>query len=238
MLPSLALAALSLLPSVQAVPHQLSNPITSPNGIYKRCGPVSKYYGQQTPDWDTYDTGPWLDKWWYSHGSLMHNNSAGFAGAFGQWSMGNPDWSCRDDGSDSDCDLSLCDNRVLNSKGNDLRSTYYVLESVNRLHTYFTGIGEAFTTAALGAALSKDEWATTFYTDKDDKSVSALKEVLTGLATIAGIGASFAGLTGPIAGAVAGAGSALMGGAVGAAGVIVGQQYVLSYHSSPLHQQC
>jgi hypothetical protein len=159
----------------------------------------------------------------------MSNSSAGFAGAFGQWAMGNPDWSCRDDGSDSDCDLQLCDNRVLNDRGDDIRSTYYVLESVNRLHTYFTGIGEAFTTTALGAALSKDSWATTFYKDKDDKSVGALKQVLTLVTTIVGVGASFAGLGGAAAGAVAGAGNALTNGAVGAANSVMPDQYV--HHS-------
>lgn len=230
MLPTLAIAALALLPAVQGVPHHPS-PHT-PRGVYKRCGPVSKYYGQQTGDWDTYKTGDWLNNWWNNNTNLVSSNSAGFAGAFGQWALGNPDWSCRDDGSDSDCDLNLCDNRVLNDRGKDIRPTYYVLESVNRLHTYFTGVSEAFTTAALGAALSKDSWATTFYTDKDDKSVTALKEVLTGLTTIVGIGASFAGLAGPITGAVAGAGSALLSGANGAASAVLGQQYVLMIHFS------
>lgn len=236
MLPTIALAALTLFPTVQAVPHHKRiDPVTSPHGVYKRCGAVSKYYGQHTADWNTYKTGDWLNNWWNSHSGLMGNNTGGFAGAFGQWAMGNPDWSCRDDGSDSDCDLSLCDNRVLNNRGQDIRNTYYVLESVNRLHTYFIGIGEAFTTAALGAALSKDSWATTFYTDKDDKSVTALKEVLTAVSTIVGIGASFAGLAGPITGAVAGAGSALMSGANGATSSVVGQQYALHLHTLREH---
>ncbi|KAJ5580842.1 hypothetical protein N7450_007143 [Penicillium hetheringtonii] len=226
MLPTFVITALVLLPAAQAVPAnshlEITNPL-SPRGIYKRCGQVSKYYGQHTEDWDSYKTGTWLDNWWNNHTDLIKDNSAGFAGAFGQWAMGNPDWSCRDDGSNSDCDLNLCDNRVLNDRGSDIRSTYYVLESINRLHTYFKGVSESFTTAALGAALSKDSWATTFYTDKDDKSVTALKEVLTGLTTIVGIGASFAGLAGPITGAVAGAGSALMSGANGAASNVLGQ---------------
>ncbi|CAG7923683.1 unnamed protein product [Penicillium olsonii] len=212
MLPSLALTAIALLPAVQAAP-----PIHHPQGIYRRCGPVSKYYNQKTSDWDANNVGDWINNWWDSNSGLISNSSAGFAGAFGQWAMGNPDWSCRDDGSDSDCDLQLCDNRVLNDRGNDIRPTYYVLESVNRLHTYFTGIGEAFVTTALGAALSKDSWATTFYRDKDDKSVTALKEVLTLVTTIVGVGASFAGLGPAVAGAVAGAGSALTSGGINAA---------------------
>jgi hypothetical protein len=218
MFPSLALMAIAILPAVQSLP-------SSSSSIYRRCGAVSKYYGQTTSDWDTYHTEDWLNNWWNRNNvNKTSGNAAGFAGEFGQWAMGNPDWSCRDDGSDSDCDLELCDNRVLNSRGSGLRQTYYVLEAVNRLHTYFTGIGEAFTTTALDAALSKDDWAETFYTDKDDKSVTALKEALSAVAAIIGIGASFAGLAGPITGALAGAGAAMMGGSAGAANIIVGQQ--------------
>lgn len=226
MLQSLALTALLVLPAVQAAP-----PVHKPMGIYRRCGPVSKYYNQQTSDWDNNQVGDWINNWWDGHSDLISNNSAGFAGAFGQWAMGNPDWSCRDDGSDSDCDLQLCDNRVLNDRGNDIRPTYYVLESVNRLHTYFTGIGEAFVTTALGAALSKDSWATTFYKDKDDKSVTALKEVLTLVTTIVGVGASFAGLGPAVAGAVAGAGSALTSGGIAAAVNTLPSQYVSTWPS-------
>ncbi|KAJ5543082.1 hypothetical protein N7535_005511 [Penicillium sp. DV-2018c] len=215
MLPSLVITALALLPAVQAVPTS-ARPPRPRLAISRRCGQVSQYYNQQTSDWDDNDTGGWLNGWWNNNTDLISKNSAGFAGAFGQWAMGNPDWTCRDDGSDSDCDLSLCDNRVLNDRGNDIRPAYYVLESVNRLHSYFSGIGESFTTTALGAALSKDQWATTFYTDKDDKSVTALKEVLVLASTVVGIGAAFAGLGPAVAGALAGAGGALTSGAVGA----------------------
>ncbi|KAJ5788052.1 hypothetical protein N7457_003042 [Penicillium paradoxum] len=194
MLPSLAWAAFLLLPAVQAAPPKMH---------HKRCGPISDYYGQSTDDWDTYNTGDWINNWWDSNGELIANNIGGFAGAFGQWAMGNPDWSCRDDGSNSACDLQLCDNQVLNDRGDDIRPTYYVLES-------------SFTTTALGAALSKDEWATTFYRDKDVKSVTALKGVLTLLTTIVGIGASFAGLGPAVGGALAAAGSALTSGGVSA----------------------
>ncbi|KAJ5143048.1 uncharacterized protein N7515_001835 [Penicillium bovifimosum] len=210
MLSSLALTALALLPAVQAAPS--TSPRHAPLG--KRCGTVSQYYNQQQSDWDKYNTGDWLNNWWNNNTDLVSGNSGGFAGAFGQWAMGNPDWTCRDDGSDSDCDLQLCDNRVLNDRGDDIRPAYYVLESTNRLHSYFSGIGESFTTTALGAALSKDSWATTFYTDKDDKSVTALKEVLTLVTTVVGIGAAFAGLGPAVAGALAGAGSALTSGSV------------------------
>lgn len=138
-------------------------------------------------------------------------------------------WSCTDDGSPSNCDLDPCDNRVLNDRGGDIRPTYYVLESVNRLHSYFNGLSQSFEVSAIAAALSKDSWATTFYIDKDDKSAVVLKELLNLMATIIGIGAAFAGIVaGPaaaaVAGAVGGALATLAGGAVAAAGPLVGQQ--------------
>lgn len=214
---SAALTAFALFATVQGL-------ATHKPHLHKRCGPVQEFYGQQQEDWDNNDTQDWLNNWWDSHTDLMSSNSAGFAGAFGQWAMGNPDWSCSDSGSDTDCDLNLCDNRVLNDRGDDIRPAYYVLESVNRLHTYFTGLSEAFTTSALGAALSKDEWALTFYKDKDDKSVDSLKNVLTVVTTIVGVGAAFAGLGPEVLGAVAGAGSAMLTGGVAGGESVLGAQ--------------
>ena len=114
----------------------------------------------------------------------------------GLWALGNPDWTCRDDGSDSNCDFDPCDNRVLNDKGDEIREAYYVLESITRLHSYFTGLSEAFEVSAIFAALSKDSWATTFYKDKDVKSVNILKEILNAVGAVIGIGSAFAGLAG------------------------------------------
>ncbi|KAL8717492.1 MAG: hypothetical protein Q9225_005263 [Loekoesia sp. 1 TL-2023] len=164
----------------------------------------------------------WLNSWWSNHTGDITSNSKGFAGAFGQWAIGNPDWSCRDDGSDSDCDFNPCDDNVLNNKGDEIRQAYYTLESVNRLHSYFQGLGEAFQSASIASALSKDSWATIFYKDKDDKSVTALKEVINAVSTVVGIAAAFGGLAGPAAGAVTGAVSALFAGAAGAASPLLG----------------
>ena len=190
----------------------------------KRCGPVAAYYGQTPADWNYYNTDAWLDNWWQNSSSLVKANGAGFAGAFGQWAIGNPDWSCRDDGSSSDCDFDPCDNRALNGMGNSTRQAYYVIESVNRLHTYFTGLSQSFEVSAIASALSKDSWATTFYRDKDDKSAVVLKEVLNALNMVIGIGAAFAGLAGPAAGLVGSVAGTLFGGAMGAAGPLVGTQ--------------
>ncbi|KAJ5734633.1 hypothetical protein N7533_013036 [Penicillium manginii] len=198
MLPTIALTSLALLPTVQGTP-------SSSHGVYKRCGAVGQYYDQHQADWDTHNTQGWLDSWWTKNTALMHNNSLGFAGAFGQWAMGDPDWSCLEDGSSSGCELNTCDNPVLNNRGKDVRPAYYVLESVSRLNKYFGGVSSAFSTAGLDAALSKDSWATTFYEAKDQQSVVLLKEVLNGLGMLIGIGASLAGVGLPC-GAVTAAG--------------------------------
>lgn len=99
-----------------------------------------------------------------------------------------------------------------------------MLQSVSSLHSFFTGLGQAFEVSAIAAALSKDNWAFTFYKDKDVDAGVALKELLNGVATVIGIGAAFAGLADPVAGAVGGALAAAAGGASGAAGPFIGQQ--------------
>lgn len=185
---------LFLSTAVSALPADNS----SSKGIgvpHRRCGPVSGFFGQTADDWQSYSTDQWLEGWTSSHTDDMSSNSNGFAGAFGQWAIGNPDWSCRDDGSASSCDLDLCDNNVLNNRGDDIRNAYYVLEAVNRLHSYFTGISQAFETSAIAASLSKESWSLTFYESKDNTgTISTLKEVLTLSTTIIGVGAAFAGL--------------------------------------------
>lgn len=35
----------------------------------------------------------------------MTADTGGFAATLGEWAMGNSDWTCRDDGSKSDCDF-------------------------------------------------------------------------------------------------------------------------------------
>ncbi|KAL7622200.1 hypothetical protein AAE478_007703 [Parahypoxylon ruwenzoriense] len=109
------------------------------------------------------------------------------------WS--NPDWSYRDDGSSSSYDLDLCDNRVINGRGNDIRQAYYMLEGVNRLHAYFMGLAQSFEVSAVASSLSKESWFQTFYHPKNnDKTISTLREFLNAITTALSIGASFAGL--------------------------------------------
>ncbi|KAL8973544.1 MAG: hypothetical protein Q9197_002207 [Variospora fuerteventurae] len=188
----------------------------------RACGPVAEFYRQKGSDWDNNGLDGWLDVWWSSHSNDIAANSRGFAGAFGEWAIGNPDWSCRDDGSTDDCDFNACNNVVLNAKENETRQAYYTMESINRLHTYFTGLSQAFQTASIATALSKDSWAITFYKDKDVKSVTALKEVLNAATAVVGVTAAFAGLASAGVGAAAGAASALFAGAAGAAIPLIG----------------
>ncbi|KAL8672116.1 MAG: hypothetical protein Q9168_003422 [Polycauliona sp. 1 TL-2023] len=214
---------LVLYTSCLAIPLSVNPSNRAIHTLHRRCGPASDFYNQKASDWDNNGLDAWLNTWWANHQSDISSNSKGFAGAFGRWAIGNPDWSCRDDGSDDDCDFNPCDNNVLNAKGNETRQAYYVTESINRLHDYFNGLSQAFQSASIAAALSKDSWATTFYKDKDVKSVTALKEVLNALTAVVGAGAAFAGLGGPITGAAAGAGNALFAGAIGAVTPLLGQ---------------
>ncbi len=75
--------------------------------------------------------------------------------AFGNWAVGNPDFNRQDDGSNSDCHSNPC-NIVALVANPDVREAYYVIESLNRLRTYFTGLSQAFITSARAAALSED----------------------------------------------------------------------------------
>ncbi|KAI2466895.1 hypothetical protein F4781DRAFT_433990 [Annulohypoxylon bovei var. microspora] len=221
----MAKSLINLLLFSQAVTALPTDQLTSPNKFglpHKRCGTVSQFYGQKASDWQSHNTDQWLDSWTSTHGKDISANPNGFAATFGQWAIGNPDWTCRDDGSASSCDLDPCDNRVLNSRGDDIRPTYYVLESVNRLHSYFTGLSQAFEVSAIAAALSKESWSETFYKPKNnDKTISTLREVLNAVTTVIGIGASFAGLGEGMAlvGAIGGAMSTVAGGASAAGSI-------------------
>lgn len=210
--------------SCLSIPLSLNPSRNAVHNLHRRCGPVAEFYNQKASDWNTNGLDGWLNAWWTTHQADINANSRGFAGAFGRWAVGNPDWSCRDDGSSSNCDFDTCNDDILNAKGNETRQAYYVMQSVNRLHSYFSGLSEAFQTASITAALSKDSWATTFYKDKDVKSVTALKEILNAATTVVGIGAAFAGLAPAPVGVGVGAASALFAGAVGAAVPLLGAQ--------------
>ena len=233
----------SVTPSSAQLPATLISSASNP--LLSGCGAVSVYYGQKPQDWVANSLDVWLNTWVGQHVADIAANPAGFTGSFANWAIGNPDFSCRDDGSSSDCDFNPCDIATLNNKGSEIREAYYVMESLSRIHTYFMGMREGFTVSAIGAALSKDNWAMTFYKDKDVKQVQALREVLNALTMIVGVGAAFAGL-GPVigksyqekrhnyppqiplnsssVGVAASAGAALFAGALGSVSPLIGQQ--------------
>ena len=103
-----------------------------------------------------------------------------------------------------------------------MRYAYYVTEAINRLHSYFTGMSQAFETAAIGAALAKDSWATTFYKDKDDKSVGPLREMMAAATIGVGLATAAAGLLPPVGAAAAAAMGALVLGYMQAAAASYG----------------
>lgn len=108
------LVILSLLffsAAVLALPSLSSEVSSEVSSVHKRCGQVTKYYGQTDLDWQKYDTDKWLDNWVNNHPKEIASNPGGFAGAWGQWAIGNPDWSCRDDGSSS----VICPQRAVSS---------------------------------------------------------------------------------------------------------------------------
>ena len=91
------------------------------------------------------------------------------------------------------------------------------MESLDRFHTCFTGLSQAFEVSAIATALSKDDWAETFYVDKEVKSITALRLVFAFLQIIIGIGAALAGMGLAVGDAIASGGIALFGGATNAA---------------------
>ena len=158
--------------SSAGLPTTSTSSSSTPTGT-SGCGAVAACYGQTDVDWDANNMDPWLNNWWTNYYSAITSNSYGFAGAFDNWAVGNPYFNCQDDGSNSDCDFNPCDIVSLNNNP-DITQAYYLMESLNRLHTYFTGLSQAFTTSSIAAALAKDEWALTFYKDKDDKAATIL----------------------------------------------------------------
>lgn len=115
------------------------------------------FHGQTPLDWVHNNNDFWLDTWITTNQANTTAKPNRFAGAFGLWAQGNPDRSCRDDGSSNDCDFNPCGNMVLDDKGKDLREAYYVTEVVTKLHSYSTGLKQVFKDSTISAALSKDE---------------------------------------------------------------------------------
>ena len=173
-------------------------------GTAAGCGPISQYFNQTSEEWNNRQTGQWLDGWWQANLPSFNATPGGFAATFGSQWLGNPDWTCRDDGSAGDCDLNPCGVTALNQAGTNMAPAYYVLESVNRLHSYFNGMGTALQDSAIAAALMKDDWTTTFYTYSGRIDLGILKDMLIVAGAIAGLAAAVLGpLAAPVEEAIA-----------------------------------
>ena len=161
-----------------------------PTDLTDTCGPVSQFYGSKAVNWTEAGVGPWLQGWWTIR-QANFQTGGGFAGTFGADYLGNPNWRCQDDGS-TDCEFDPCNQPVLNTVGLDVQPAYMVLQSTQNLHAYFQGLSQAFQVSAIFAALSKDEWARTYYTDVKDFSKTALKELVNAITSVVGVIAAFA----------------------------------------------
>ncbi|KAJ5836344.1 hypothetical protein N7447_002370 [Penicillium robsamsonii] len=202
-----------------AVPHGPS--------YYKReeeaCGPIAKYTANPSIEkWNQANTDAWLDQWWTVNANNRTTN--GFANAFGQYALGQPGWSCQNNGNDGNCDIPVCGNAQLNSLGNNTEEAYYVLQSLNNLHGFFVGLDESFNIPAIVAAMDNDEIVNNFWYDENNWDPTILKQLLNVLsAVVAVVAGAFAApaLAAAVAAAVPGilgAGSAMVTGGVNAAG--------------------
>ena len=106
---------------------------------------------------------------------------------------GNANFNCQDNGADDNCEVSLCNNPVLNAAGSSMQPAYYILQSLAHFRGYFKALEAAFVNAGIQAALVKDSWAYTYYTDKDDFSTVDMRLLILGISTVMNIAAAFAG---------------------------------------------
>lgn len=185
-----------------------------------KCGPVSQYYNPTPEKWDAANTDAWLNHWWTIMAQKRTSNSNGFAGAFGEYAIGQPDWSCKDDGNNGNCDVDVCGNPKINSLGNSTQQAFYVLESINQLNGFFEGLDETFDIAAIVAALDNDDIVQNFWWDEGYWNALILKEMFNMIGTLFGVAA--AGLGSEVLGVAA----TLVAGAGGAANIAISPQSV------------
>lgn len=158
------------------------------------CGNVSRFFGQTPQDWIAARTDQWLDRWWVDNQASFKYRSGGFAAVFGQQYMGNPDWSCKMDGSASNCDYNPCqDSAMLETAGLSTEPAYYVIESINRMHAYFKGLSGALQVSGIFSALQTGAWVETFWmSPKRGDAVLARLGAIAAITILAVASAAFA----------------------------------------------
>ena len=193
------------------------------------CGPVGEFTKNPTIEkWTKAKTDDWLNDWWTENADKRKSNAHGFAGAFGQYALGQPGWSCQNNGNDANCDIPVCNNPKINALGKSTEETYYVLQALNNLHGFFLGLEQSFNIAAVVAALDNDEIVNNFWHDENAWDPTVLKEILNAIATVLGVAVAGLGapalssaLEGTLVPAVAGAASGMFSGGVGAANLAI-----------------
>ena len=156
------------------------------------CGSIQPYLQPNASSWALANTDQWFNAWWTKN-SERFDPTYGFAESFGYMYTGNPNYNCQDNGADGNCEVDPCNNAVLTSAGSSMVPAYYVLESMTHLLQYFKALEEAFVNAGIQAALVKDNWAYTYYVDKNDFSSTEISVLIIALTTVINIVAAFAG---------------------------------------------
>ncbi|KXG52184.1 uncharacterized protein PGRI_084680 [Penicillium griseofulvum] len=192
-----------------AVPHGPSyyNKLARDNN--DPCGPVSQYTENRSPEkWNQANTDDWLNQWWTVNADKRTTHQDGFTGAFGEYALGQPGWSCQNNGNDANCEVQVrnnpelnglgsdanfevqpCGNPKLNSLGNNTEKAYYVLQAINNLHGFFLGLDQSFNIAAIVAALDNDEIVYNFWHDENNWDALAFKELLNAIAVVFAVAA-------------------------------------------------
>lgn len=222
-LPALLAASAALPLSTLARPGTSLKPYYVHSFRNTTCGPVENFYNPTPIAWDNSKTDTWLDNWWNSNSMTIQQN--GFAPAFGRYALGIEGFSCKFSGSDSNCDMNVCDNPIINKKGPDTGPSYYVLSAIQRLHGYIKGFEETLETAAIVQSFESEMFTQYFYLDPNVYDALVMKEIINMVVTIVGMVAAGIGSVVTLgAGAVAaiGAAAALAGGAQTAAFLAIG----------------
>lgn len=190
----------------QATPAPSSSAAPSSGNSTGPGCPAEKYFHPTRQQWSEAKTDDWLNNWWESNNGTF-NNKGGFASSLGTEYLRQPDFACSQVSSSVDCTFDPCSiNAPPNAVDTDVRSPYYVLESIRRFHGYFSSMAETLQSSGIGAALNNDQWGYTFYRDKDDKDMTLFKEIANALIVVIALCAAMAGPIGVgIAGAAVGA---------------------------------
>ena len=154
--------------------------------------PAQPYFHSTPDDWNKANTDAWLQTWMAANNGSFATQG-GLVSTLGSQYLHQPDLACSMVSTSADCTFDPCSIRAPdNAVDSNVQAPYYVLESIRRLHSYFSGLAETMQSSAIGAALSEQYWAYTFYTDKDDKDMTMFKEIANALIVVVALAAAMA----------------------------------------------